>query len=48
VDRARIESLGVAVVGGDVADSGSLVRHRPERLASLLMDVLRAAEPAGR
>ena len=40
--RDQLEALGVGVVAGDVADSGSLVRHRPERLAALLMGLLRS------
>jgi uncharacterized cofD-like protein len=35
-DRERLEALGLRVLGGDVAEAGSLVRHDPTELAALL------------
>ncbi|MCC6830408.1 MAG: YvcK family protein [Thermoleophilia bacterium] len=42
-DRARIESLGVRLVTADLAEAGSVVRHRPEALAAVLLDLAMTA-----
>jgi uncharacterized cofD-like protein len=49
VDRARLTAMGVRVAGGDLAEPGRVVRHSPEALARLLLEVARvpALPPAG-
>jgi 2-phospho-L-lactate transferase/gluconeogenesis factor (CofD/UPF0052 family) len=42
-DRSRLEAMGVGVVGGDLAEAGSVVRHSPEALAAVLLDLARDA-----
>lgn len=39
-DVGRLESRGLRVIGGDVAQAGALVRHDPEALAELLVGLL--------
>lgn len=47
VEADRLQALGVDVIAADVADSGTVVRHRPDRLAQVLTGLLRTpARPA--
>jgi len=39
IDRARVEALGVRVVTAPLADAGRVVRHSPQALASVLLDL---------
>jgi uncharacterized cofD-like protein len=40
-DRGRLEAMGVGVVGGDLAEAGTVVRHSSEALAAVLLDLVR-------
>ena len=40
-DRGRLEKMGVGVVGGDLAEAGTVVRHSSEALAAVLLDLVR-------
>jgi uncharacterized cofD-like protein len=46
VDRVALERLGVEVVGADLAEPGEVVRHAPDALAAVLLD-LAATQIAG-
>ncbi len=49
VDHARLQALGIRVVAGDLAEAGRVVRHSPEALAPVLLELAReaaGAEPA--
>jgi uncharacterized cofD-like protein len=49
VDRARLASLGTRVVAGDLAEAGRVVRHSPEALAAVLLELVgeaMGADPA--
>ena len=41
VDHDRLEAMGVRVVGADLAGEGTVVRHSPAALASVLMELVR-------
>lgn len=43
VDQDRLHALGVRIVTGDLAEAGSVVRHSPEALAAVLLDLAREA-----
>lgn len=45
-DHARLAALGVRVVAADLAHAGAVVRHDPDALAEVLLDLV--AESAGR
>ena len=40
-DRGRLEKMGVGVVGGDLAEAGTVVRHSSEALAAVLLELVR-------
>jgi uncharacterized cofD-like protein len=42
-DPERLEALGVRVVTADLAQAGAVVRHSPEALGGVLLDLARAA-----
>jgi len=46
VDRERLAALGVRVVAGEMAEAGRVVRHSPEALAAVLLDLVREAAGA--
>jgi hypothetical protein len=45
LDLDRLEGLGVRVVASDLAEPGRVVRHSPEALASVLLDLVQDAAP---
>jgi uncharacterized cofD-like protein len=45
LDLDRLEGLGVRVVTSDLAEAGRVVRHSPEALASVLLDLVQNAAP---
>jgi uncharacterized cofD-like protein len=48
-DHERLRGLGARVVAGDLAEAGRVVRHSPEALAAVLLELVReaaAAQPA--
>jgi 2-phospho-L-lactate transferase/gluconeogenesis factor (CofD/UPF0052 family) len=45
LDVERLEGLGVRVVRSDLAEAGRMVRHSPEALAEVLLDLVRDAAP---
>ena len=45
-DRDRLRGLGIQVVAGDLAEPGRVVRHSPEALATVLVDLVREAAGA--
>ncbi|MFN8122282.1 MAG: gluconeogenesis factor YvcK family protein [Thermoleophilia bacterium] len=47
-DRARVEAMGVRLVTADLAEAGSVVRHRPEALAAVLLDLAMSATGSAR
>jgi hypothetical protein len=46
VDRERLTALGVRVVAGEMAEAGRVVRHSPEALAAVLLELVREAAGA--
>jgi uncharacterized cofD-like protein len=44
--RSRIEAMGLRAVGADLADEGEVVRHAPEALAAVLLDLAHEATRA--
>ena len=46
VDRDRLAALGIRVVEGDLAEAGRVVRHAPEALAAVLLELAREAAAA--
>jgi uncharacterized cofD-like protein len=42
-DHGRLEAMGVGVVAADLAERGSMVRHSPEALAEVLIELAREA-----
>jgi uncharacterized cofD-like protein len=45
-DHARLQAIGVRVVTGDLAEAGRVVRHSPEALAEVLLELVREAAGA--
>jgi uncharacterized cofD-like protein len=44
--RARLEAMGLRAVGADLAEEGEVVRHSPEALAAVLLDLAQEAATA--
>jgi uncharacterized cofD-like protein len=44
--RTRLESMGLRAVGADLAEEGEVVRHSPEALAAVLLDLAHEAARA--
>jgi len=42
VDRAEIEKMGVQLVGGNLVQESNVVRHHPDKLARLILELLLA------
>lgn len=51
VDRDELAGLGVQVVGGNLVQEGNVVRHHPDRLARLILELIlgekKPGEPVG-
>jgi uncharacterized cofD-like protein len=47
LDRAAIRAMGVRPVTADLAEAGTLVRHDPDALAAVLLELAQAAVGAG-
>jgi uncharacterized cofD-like protein len=45
-DHDRLRALGVRVVAGDLAEAGRVVRHSPEALAAVLLELVAEAARA--
>ncbi len=45
-DRARVEALGARLVTADLAETGSVVRHSPQALATVLLELAMGAARA--
>jgi len=44
--RARLEAMGLRVVAADVAEAGTVVRHSPQALARVLLELAHEATAA--